>query len=66
MKKKVELIIGIIALLNVIYKMIVCLTCDDRIFFFEVSWIVYILFWISIAVATFYEVYKANWGGIKK
>ena len=62
MKKKFELFIGLFALLNVVYKIAVCLNCDDNILWFEVSGIVYTLFWTFLAVMILHGVYKANWG----
>ena len=61
MKKKIEFIVGIIALLQVIGKIVICPSCDDNFLWFQVSGLLFILIWGFLAVIIFYDVYKANW-----
>jgi len=61
MKKKIEFIVGIIALLQVISKIVVCPSCDDNFLWFQVSGLVYILIWGFLAGMIFYDVYKENY-----
>lgn len=62
MKEKFNLIIGIFASIEVIYKLVTCANCEDQIFGFEMPGIVYILIWTIISIVLLYRVYAANWG----
>jgi len=66
MKRKFEFIIGLFALLSVVYKLIQCPNCEDSILWFKVSGWVYILFWAIIAVIIFVEVYRENYVKVDK
>jgi len=66
MKKKFDLVLGCVALLEVVYKLFTCPTCEDSILWFEVPGWGHILFWGVAASALFYNVYKANWGQQEK
>ena len=66
MKKKFDLVIGLFALANVIYKLIQCPSCEDHFFFFNVPGFVYILIWTFLAGVLLYGVYKANWGNMEE
>ena len=62
MKGKFNLVIGLVALASVVYYLVMCpsVNCNEKIFMFEVSSIVYLLFWATIAVVLLYEVYQQN------
>jgi len=60
MKKKTEFVIGLLALTEVIYKIVKCPSCEDNLFMFQVPGFVHLLFWGLGAVIIFYNVYKAN------
>ena len=55
------LLIGLIAMLNVIYKIATCLNCDERILGFEIPGIVYLAIWSVVAASSCIGFYKANW-----
>ena len=61
MKRKFEFVIGLLALTEVIYKIITCPSCEDNLLMFQVPGFVHILFWGIGATMIFYNVYKANW-----
>ena len=61
MKKKTEFIIGLLALSEVIYKIIKCPSCEDNLLWFQVPGFVHILFWGLGGGILMYKVYKANW-----
>ena len=66
MKKKIEFIIGLLALTEVTYKLVKCPSCEDNLLMFQVPGFVHILFWGLGAIIIFYNVYKANWGKKKR
>lgn len=57
MKAKFTFVIGIIMLIELIYKLITCPTCEDSIFMFKVPGLVKILFLAVLAAGCFYNVY---------
>jgi len=61
MKRKFEFVMGLFASIEVIYKMIKCPSCEESILWFEVSGLVFTVFWAAIAIILFYGVYKENW-----
>lgn len=61
MKKIINLVIGLMAVASVIYKLVQCPSCDDRILGFTVPGYVYILFWSALAVVLLFAFYKENW-----
>lgn len=60
MKKKFAFVMGLFALLELIYKLIKCPSCESEIFWFQVPGFVYLLFWGILATIILYDVYKAN------
>jgi len=60
MKKKTEFLIGLLALTEVIYKIVKCPSCEDNLLLFKVPGYVHLLFWGLGAIIIFYNVYKAN------
>ena len=60
MKKKTEFVIGLLALTEVIYKIVKCPSCEDNLLMFQVPGFVHLLFWGVGAIIIFYNVYKAN------
>ena len=62
MKKKFDLVIGIIGVFNVLYKLATCPSCADRILWFEISGPVYLIIWSTISIIVLYGFYQANWG----
>ena len=62
MKGKFNLIIGLIALTQVIYYLVNCPTvdCEGSIFGFPIPGFAYLLIWGFITVSILYGVYKDN------
>jgi len=44
---------GLFALIEVVYKLIKCPNCDESILWFEVSGLVFIIFWTAVAIILF-------------
>ena len=61
MKKKFSFAMGLLALLELVYKLVKCPSCESEIFGFQVPGIVYIFFWGILATIILFDVYKANW-----
>lgn len=62
MKGKLNLIIGLYALINVILYLVQCpsFDCNQTIFGIELSGIVYLIFWTIMSIIILYGVYKSN------
>jgi len=58
MKKAFNIFVGVLALMNIIYKVIKCISCDADFLGMEVSGPVYLMIWTTIAVMIFYGVYR--------
>ncbi|MFK8055202.1 MAG: hypothetical protein AB8F78_03690 [Saprospiraceae bacterium] len=54
----IRIAIGVFALFNVLYKLFTCASCDESIFGFPVSGLVYIIFSTAVAVLILYMAYK--------
>ena len=58
MRQTLNLIIGIICIINIGYHFYSCPMCEERLFGFQVSWIIYIGFWALIAVFSFQRYFQ--------
>lgn len=61
MKQKLNLVIGIYFLTELMYKIFTCPSCQDSILWIEVSGFVKILYYITLVALCFYAVYLDNW-----
>lgn len=60
MKGKFNLIVGLLALSNAVYHLVTCPLCEERLFGFDISGMLYLGFWIAIMIMMFYSVYDVN------
>jgi len=62
MKRKLNLLIGLIVLAEIIYYGIKCPTfnCDETILGFHVPAKIYLAIWVVTAIGLLYDVYKEN------
>lgn len=58
MKRNLNIFVGILCLVNVIYKLATCVSCSDQFFGMEVSGPIYLLIWITFMILIFYGVYR--------
>jgi len=58
MKRTFNIVLGILCLVNVIYKLVTCMSCPDRFFGMEVSGPVFLLIWTAMMILIFYGVYR--------
>lgn len=55
-----NLIIGLLALSNVIYKLIRCIDCRERIFGIEMNGYLYLAIWSILGIYILYRFYLDN------
>ena len=58
MKRNLNIFVGIMCLVNVVYKLATCISCEDRFFGMEISGPIYLMIWIFLAGVIFYGVYR--------
>jgi len=61
MKRKFNLVLGLIFLFDLVYKIVKCPNCEDNILFFQVPGFVKILFLAILTIGLLYPVYTENW-----
>jgi len=58
MKRNINIVVGILCLVNIVYKLGTCINCSERFFGMEVSGPIYFLIWTFLMVVIFYGVYR--------
>lgn len=58
MNNKINLVLGLVMLSELIYKIVTCPSCEDNIFMFQVHGYARILFLLILTIALLYPVYK--------
>ncbi len=60
MKRNINIVVGVISLMNVIYKLATCISCVEYFFTVEVSGLVYLTIWSIITIIIFSEVFRTG------
>lgn len=58
MKRKFNLVLGLIMLIDLVYKIVSCPGCEDNILWFQVPGFVKILFLAILTIGLLYPVYR--------
>ena len=61
MKRKFNLVLGLIMLIDLVYKIVTCPGCEDNILWFQVPGFVKILFLAILTIGLLYPAYRDNW-----
>ncbi len=60
MKNTLNIFVGVISLINVVYKLATCISCDESFFSIKVSGLVYLTIWSIITIIIFYEIIRVR------
>jgi len=58
MKNALNIFVGVLSLINVVYKLATCISCDESFLTKKVSGPIYLTIWTIITIIIFYEIIR--------